>query len=161
MGIGGISTLPRKKKPLSDILGYEGDEVIDIDIVEPAPRPMLPAPASIPVPAGIDKEAEDIENARKIRYELIASGQEILRDLMAFAVASEAPQAPRAYEVLTSHMANLNAMVQSMTDLAQKAQKEKKVESPGTTNNIMFVGTNQEFQKMLKKFDDEPYKEKY
>lgn len=110
------------------------NEVFDV-------APMEPKPEIVPVP--IDTEAEDLDNVRKINYELIAKAKDALDNLIDFAKASESP---RAYEVVATLIKTTSDVAKNLSDMSGKNSK-----TPDTlTQNNIFVGSTAELQKLLR-----------
>lgn len=98
-----------------------------------------------------DKHSEDVDNARKIHYDLINTTQEALSDLMEF--VKDDPSA-RAFEVLANMIKTASDVTKTMTDLTvpkkgseAAADKSTKIDKQ---QNIVFIGDTAKLQRKLK-----------
>ena len=92
---------------------------------------------------------KDFEYIRKNMKEIITQGQDVLRDMIAVAKASDAPNAYQTVALLMRALADTNKDLLS----AHKHKDERVVQKNETTNvqnNTIFVGSTAEFSKLLK-----------
>lgn len=143
---------------------------IDISDFAEAPE-TLPATRDVELPEPIDDDTDrthDYGEVRKTYFDLVARGQEALENLMMVAQQSEHP---RAYEVvaqLIKTISDTNEKIMATHDTVEKIRKQelenKSTKEEGTgktvTNNAIFVGTMNDFQKMIKKATGEDHSER-
>ena len=90
----------------------------------------------------------DLQYARDMYYDIIAQGKEALDGAVRVAGMSEHP---RAYEVVGSLLKNLADVNRQLIELAamNKASKEKEAPITTVTNNVQFIGTSSDLNKMI------------
>jgi len=81
-------------------------------------------------------------------YDIITQGKEALDGAVRVAGMSEHP---RAYEVVGSLLKNLADVNRQLIELAamNKASKEKEMPTTTVTNNVQFIGTSSDLNKMI------------
>ena len=105
---------------------------------------VVPMPKAEVVLTPLDDEEKDLQNVRKINYELIEKAKDALDNLIDFAKASESP---RAYEVVANLIKTTSDVAKNISDMSSKTQKP---ETQNNTQNNIFVGSTAELQKLLK-----------
>ena len=105
---------------------------------------VVPMPKTEVVLTPLDDEEKDLQNVRKINYELIEKAKDALDNLIDFAKASESP---RAYEVVANLIKTTSDVAKNISDMSSKTQKP---ETQNNTQNNIFVGSTAELQKLLK-----------
>jgi hypothetical protein len=118
-------------------------EIFDIEPVKPPELPTVYEPNQ--------DVNDDAELARKNIIKLLEIGNNAVEEAAQVANSSEAP---RAYEVLSNMLKTLSDMNSQLMDIHEKKKKIKGPEvqqpAPGTvTNNIAFVGTTAELNKII------------
>ena len=90
----------------------------------------------------------DLQYARDMYYDIITQGKEALDGAVRVAGMSEHP---RAYEVVGSLLKNLADVNRQLIELAamNKASKEKEMPTTTVTNNVQFIGTSSDLNKMI------------
>ena len=103
-----------------------------------------------------NKRGEDLDYARETYLSLIARNQEAL-DVMSNLAAEL--ESPRMFEVLSQSIKSTAEIVDRVVELHQSDKKlndssgsNKTDENPnkGLTNNNLFIGSTEEFQRLLK-----------
>ncbi len=96
---------------------------------------------------------DDFEFARKAMYEIIAKSQQALEDMFDIA---KSLQSPHAYEVLNSLLKNAASYPKDLIDIQKKridiaklSNKDADKADTTTTNNNLFVGSNEDLNKLL------------
>ena len=105
---------------------------------------VVPMPKAEVVLTPLDDEEKDLQNVRKINYELIEKAKDALDNLIDFAKASESP---RAYEVVANLIKTTSDVAKNISDMSSKTHKP---ETQNNTQNNIFVGSTAELQKLLK-----------
>jgi hypothetical protein len=105
---------------------------------------VVPMPKTEVVLTPLDDEEKDLQNVRKINYELIEKAKDALDNLIDFAKASESP---RAYEVVANLIKTTSDVAKNISDMSSKTHKP---ETQNNTQNNIFVGSTAELQKLLK-----------
>ena len=105
---------------------------------------VVPMPKTEVVLTPLDDEEKDLQNVRKINYELIEKAKDALDNLIDFAKASESP---RAYEVVANLIKTTSDVAKNISDMSSKTLKP---ETQNNTQNNIFVGSTAELQKLLK-----------
>ena len=101
-----------------------------------------------------DKKKDDIDNdhnySREAYYDLINKGEEAIEGILSVAKEREHP---RAYEVAGQLIKSVGDTVDKLQDLNKKLKDLKELPKTADTKiqNALFVGSNAELQKMLKK----------
>jgi hypothetical protein len=105
---------------------------------------VAPMPKAEVILTPLDDEEKDLQNVRKINYELIEKAKDALDNLIDFAKASESP---RAYEVVANLIKTTSDVAKNISDMSSKTQKP---ETQNNTQNNIFIGSTAELQKLLK-----------
>jgi len=105
---------------------------------------VVPMPKAEVVLTPLDDEEKDLQNVRKINYELIEKAKDALDNLIDFAKASESP---RAYEVVANLIKTTSDVAKNISDMSSKTHKP---ETQNNTQNNIFLGSTAELQKLLK-----------
>jgi len=109
-----------------------------------------------------DKQAnEDYHEARKTMRTVIDFGLEAMDELNAVAKQS---QAPRAFEVQAQLVKSVSEASARLLEVHQKLKDLRKNDEPARTvpdkvNNVMFVGSTADLQKMLREKMDQDVNE--
>ena len=136
------------KENMDDILGIEGDLIMDGD--------KNTKPAVIPKTDSQQKDIQnDYEYVRGNLYGVIEQGSDALNSLLELAKASEHP---RAFEVVSQLTKTLVDANKDLIDIQKKVKDLKKEETPAesgdVTNNNLFVGSTADLLKMIKGKED-------
>jgi hypothetical protein len=122
-------------------------EILDIDIenVEAPPKNL---PSLVEPPASEDNFQQDMDEARKTYYKLIEDGKSALDGALKVANLSENP---RAYEVVGGLLRNLAEVNKQFAELASlnRAKEEKENPVQTVTNNVQFIGTSADLNKLI------------
>ena len=94
---------------------------------------------------------EDADLARRNIRELLELGNRALENAYDVATQSESP---RAYEVLSTMLKTISDMNTQLLDIHEKkkrilANKDEKTTSNSVTNNVAFVGTTRDLNKLI------------
>lgn len=122
-------------------------EILNID-VENVEEPPKDLPALIEPKPDSDKLEEDLNFARDTYYKLVNDGRDALDGALKVAKLSENP---RAYEVVGSLLKNLADVNKQLVELASlnKAKEEKENPVQTVTNNVQFIGTSADLNKLI------------
>jgi hypothetical protein len=124
-------------------------KISDLFQVEPVSnKPSLPT--ILDESESDSKLDHDAELARKNMIEMLEVGNRALENAYEVAVQSESP---RAYEVLSTMLKTMSDMNSQLLDIHKKrrdmALKTEESSQPRTVNNVAFVGTNAELNKII------------
>lgn len=94
---------------------------------------------------------EDADLARRNIRELLELGNRALENAYDVATQSESP---RAYEVLSTMLKTISDMNTQLLDIHEKkkrilANKDEKTTSNSVTNNVAFIGTTRDLNKLI------------
>lgn len=103
-----------------------------------------------------EQQDEDLDFARSTYLDLINKNNEALEQMMELAAALESP---RMYEVLSASIKSTAEITDRLVEL-HKSNKQLSVKEEsskslpngggGVTNNNLFIGSTEEFQRLLK-----------
>lgn len=128
-------------------------KVVDTEIVpeKPAPKPKKRTERIIDEESIAKDIKKDYDYARSSLYDIIEKGQEALSGALDVATNTDHP---RAYEVTGQLIKSVSDATEKLIDMQKKMQdieEGPKVKQNITQNNALFVGTNAELGKLIKK----------
>ena len=119
------------------------DELLDIQ------GEIVQAEKNLPTIASNDQDkGNDYKYSREIFYGLVERGQDAIEGILDIAKESEHP---RVYEVAGQLIKTVSETTEKLIDLqAKMKQLDKDDTQPDKVQNILFVGSSAELQKLLK-----------
>ena len=123
---------------LDDLLNIESDIKKETKIVK--------------LPSRHENMETDYKYARENLYGLVERGQDAIEGILQL---SKETEHPRAYEVAGQLIKTVGETAEKLIDLQSKLKKlEGEEQKVGTQHNHLYVGSNSELQKFLKKNKD-------